>query len=79
MPSIPNTFPRGRMIWWRRSLRCPGVETNRITFQLSLLTKEPSIARGRSAAMTAYSESVRMSLYSRVQQDGLSDDQGFVA
>jgi len=79
MPSIPNTFPRGRMIWWRRSLCCPGVETNRITFQLSLLTKEPSIARGRSAAMTAYSESVRMSLYSRVQQDGLSDDQGFVA
>ena len=75
MPSIPNTFPRGRMIWWRRSLCCPGIETNRITFQLSLLTKEPSIARGRSAAMTAYSESVRMSLYSRVQQDGLSDDQ----
>lgn len=75
MPSIPNTFPRGRMIWWRRTLSCAPSDSNPITLQLSLLTKEPGIARGRSAAMTAYSESIRMSLYSRVQHEGLDSDQ----
>ncbi len=75
MPSIPNTFPRGRMIWWRRTLSCAQTDSNPITLPLSLLTKEPGIARGRSAAMTAYSESIRMSLYSRVQHEGLDSDQ----
>jgi integrase len=46
-----------------------------MSLALSLLTKELSIARGRSAAMTAHSEKVRMSLYQRVAAEGLSPDQ----
>jgi len=72
MPTIPNTFRRGASIWWRRTMRLAGPVNAPITLSLSLLTKELGIARGRSVAMTAHSEKVRMSLYQRIAQEGLS-------
>ena len=75
MPTVPNTFRRGASIWWRRTMRLAGPVNAPITLSLSLLTKELSIARGRSAAMTAHSEKVRMSLYRRIAQEGLAFEQ----
>ena len=56
-------------------MRLAGPANAPITLSLSLLTKELSIARGRSAAMTAHSEKVRMSLYRRIAQEGLTFEQ----
>lgn len=58
--------------WWRRSVSLRDLASPPIRLSLSLLTKELGIARGRSAAMTAPSETVRMSLYQRIAWDGLS-------
>lgn len=72
MPAVPNTLRRDGVYWWRRTLCLARCDQRPITLSLSLLTKELSIARGRAAAMTAHSEKVRMSLYKRIQEDGLT-------
>ena len=74
--SLPsNVYRRGAMYWWRRTLRLCDPSSKPITLGLSLLTRELRIARGRAAAMTARSETIRMSLYTRIAEDGLSVDQ----
>lgn len=75
MSNSSNTFRRGAVYWWRRTLFLRGSEKSPINLALSLLTKELSIARGRAAAMTAHSEMVRMSLYQRIAQQGLTQQQ----
>lgn len=75
MSDLQNAFRRDATYWWRRTVRFAARDTRPISLALSLLTKELSIARGRSAAMTAHSEKVRMSLYQRVAAEGLSLEQ----
>lgn len=74
--SLPsNVYRRGAVYWWRRTLQLCDPASKPITLGLSLLTRELRIARGRAAAMTARSETIRMSLYTRIAEDGLSADQ----
>jgi hypothetical protein len=75
MSGLHNLFRRGATYWWRRTLTFSNVLSEPITLGLSLLTKELRIARGRSAAMTAKSEAVRMTLLSDIRAKGLSTDQ----
>lgn len=75
MSDLQNAFRRDATYWWRRTVRFAAPDTRPINLALSLLTKELSIARGRAAAMTARSETVRMSLYRRVAAEGLSPEQ----
>lgn len=77
MPLPTNTYRRGAVYWWRRTLRLAKNGDLPITLGLSLLTRELRIARGRAAAMTAHSETVRMSLYSRIAAEGLTQDQQY--
>ncbi len=73
--SIQNLKRRGAVYWWRRKLRtsCFAFSDNHnISLEFSLFTKELDIARGRAAAMTAYSERLRMSFRDNVRQHGLN-------
>lgn len=75
--SISNARRRGAVYWWRRLIAvCPlAFGGNRtISCELSLRTREPGSARGRAAALTAYSERLKMSLRDLVANSGLTDD-----
>ncbi len=74
--AVQNIKRRGAVYWWRRkiSLARLGFFSNRpISCEFSLLTKELDSARGRAAAMTAYSESLRMSFRDNVARHGLDE------
>ncbi len=75
MPDVQNVFRRGGAYWWRRTLTWWDGNARPITLSLSLGTKDLGVARHRAAAMTAQSEVVRMSLYERVERDGLTVEQ----
>lgn len=77
MPAIENANRRGATYWWRRRVRVAGRLERPITIitTVSLLTKDQSVARRRAAAMTGRSEVVRMSLYERIEQEGLLSEQ----
>lgn len=77
MPAIENVNRRGATYWWRRRVRFVGRLERPITIvtTVSLLTKDQSVARRRAAAMTGRSEVVRMSLYERIEQEGLTSEQ----
>jgi hypothetical protein len=77
MPLPSNIYRRGAVYWWRRTLRLAKCQSHHKTLGLSLLTRDLRIARGRAAAMTARSETVRMSLYDRIATEGLSSDQQY--
>lgn len=77
MPSIENVTRRGAVYWWRRRVRFVAVNLDPITVvtTVSLHTKEQAVARRRGAAMTGRSEVVRMSLYEKIEREGLTADQ----
>ena len=77
MPGIENITRRGAVYWWRRRVRFVGVNFPPITIAttVSLLTKEQGVARRRGAALTGRSESLRMSLYDKIEREGLTADQ----
>lgn len=77
MPAIENVTRRGAVYWWRRRLRLEPASANPITVvtMVSLLTKDQPVARRRAVAMTGRSETVRMSLYGKIERDGLTAEQ----
>ena len=77
MPAIENVTRRGAVYWWRRRVRLSVGVNAPITIctTVSLLTKDQKVARHRAAAMTARNEAVRMSLYQRIENEGLSSEQ----
>lgn len=75
VPDVQNVFRRGGAYWWRRTLAWWDGNHRPITLSFSLGTKELATARHRAAAMTAQSEVVRMSLYERVEREGLTPEQ----
>lgn len=79
MPAIENVTRRGAVYWWRRRRRMRFVVGTdgpiTITVTASLQTKDQATARQRAAALTARSEVIRMSLYEKIERDGLSADQ----
>ena len=82
MPRSPvqNLKRRGAVYWWRRTIsftRLGFSDSRLISLEFSLFTKELDTARGRAAAMTAYSERLRMSFRENVAEFGL--DEGAMA
>lgn len=82
MPRSPfqNLKRRGAVYWWRRTLSLRKLalsENSTISLEFSLFTKELDTARGRAAAMTAYSERLKMSFRENVAEFGL--DEGAMA
>jgi integrase len=77
MPAIDNVTRRGAVYWWRRRVRFAALNLDPITVvtSVSLQTKEQVVARRRGAAMTGRSEVVRMSLYEKIEREGLTADQ----
>ncbi|NJR79888.1 integrase [Sphingomonas corticis] len=77
MPAIDNVTRRGAVYWWRRRVRFVAGDLPPITVvtMVSLQTKEQAVARRRGAAMTGRSEVVRMSLYEKIEREGLTADQ----
>lgn len=77
MSGIENVTRRSAVYWWRRGLRLAPASANSITVvtMVSLLTKGQPVARRRAVAMTGRSETVRMSLYEKLERDGLTADQ----
>ncbi|MDQ1156410.1 integrase [Sphingomonas sp. SORGH_AS 950] len=77
MPAIENVTRRSAVYWWRRRLRLAPASAKPITvvMMVSLLTKDQPVARRRAVAMTGQSETVRMSLYEKIERDGLTADQ----
>lgn len=78
MPRSParNLKRRGAVYWWRRTVSLGKLafsENRLISLEFSLFTKELDTARGRAAAMTAYSERLRMSFRNHVSQFGLDE------
>lgn len=78
MPRSPvqNIKRRGAVYWWRRTIsltRLGFSDSRLISLEFSLFTKELDTARGRAAAMTAYSERLRMSFRDNVAQLGLDE------
>lgn len=75
--AFSNLKRRGAAYWWRRKICLAGLGFSgkfSISSEFSLLTKELDHARGRSAAMTAYSERLRMSLRTQVAANGLDHE-----
>jgi len=75
--AFSNLKRRGAAYWWRRTVLLVGLtfsEKNSISCEFSLFTKELDLARGRSAAMTARSERLKMSLRMQVAQHGLDHE-----
>jgi integrase len=77
MPAIDNVTRRGAVYWWRRRIRFAALNLDPITVvtMVSLQTKEQPVARRRGAAMTGRSEVVRMSLYEKIEREGLTAEQ----
>ncbi len=77
MPAIENVTRRGAVYWWRRRVRFAASNFEPITIAttVSLLTKEQGVARWRGAALTQRSESLRMSLYDKIEREGLTAEQ----
>jgi integrase len=77
MPAIENVTRRSAVYGWRRRLRLAPASANPITVvtMVSLLTKDQPVARRRAVAMTGRSEAVRMSLYEKIERDGLTAEQ----
>lgn len=77
MPAIDNVTRRGAVYWWRRRIRFAALNLDPITVvtMVSLQTKEQVVARRRGAAMTGRSEVVRMSLYEKIEREGLTAEQ----
>lgn len=77
MPAIDNVTRRGAVYWWRRRIRFAALKLDPITVvtMVSLKTKEQAVARRRGAAMTGRSEVVRMSLYEKIEREGLTAEQ----
>ncbi|WP_076072309.1 integrase [Sphingomonas montana] len=77
MPAIENVTRRAAVYWWRRRIRFVAANLDPITIAttVSLLTKEQAVARRRAAAMTGRSEGLRVSLYEKIKQDGLTAEQ----
>lgn len=77
MPAIDNVTRRGAVYWWRRRIRFAALNLDPITVvtMVSLQTKEQPVARRRGAAMTGRSEVVRMSLYEKIEREGLTVEQ----
>lgn len=77
MPAIENVTRRSAVYWWRRRLRLAPASAKPITVvtMVSLLTKDQPVARRRAVAMTGRSETVRMSLYEKIEREGLTADQ----
>jgi len=78
MPRSPvqNLKRRGAVYWWRRNIsrtRLGFLDSRLISLEFSLFTKELDTARGRAAAMTAYSERLRMSFRENVVRFGLDE------
>ncbi|MBO9505146.1 site-specific integrase [Qipengyuania flava] len=78
MPRSPaqNIKRRGAVYWWRRTLSLGKLAFSKnfpISLEFSLITKELDTARGRAAAMTAYSERLRMSFRDNVARYGLDE------
>jgi len=72
-----NLKRRGAAYWWRRTVSLVGLafsEKFSTSCEFSLLTKELDLARGRSAAMTAHSERLKMSLRKQVAEHGLNHE-----
>ena len=75
--AFSNLKRRGAAYWWRRTIVLVGLaisEKNSISCEFSLFTKELDLARGRSAAMTAQSGRLKMSLRMQVAQHGLDQE-----
>ncbi len=75
--AFSNLKRRGAAYWWRRTISFANLAFSdkfSISSEFSLFTKELDHARGRSAAMTAYSERLRMSLRTQVAANGLDHE-----
>ena len=71
-----NIKRRGAVYWWRRTIslaRLGFSDSRLISLEFSLFTKELDTARGRAAAMTAYSERLKMSFRDNVAKFGLDE------
>lgn len=77
MPAIENVTRRGAVYWWRRRLRFVGALNDPITIAktVSLLTTHQAIARRHASSMTAWSKEIRVSIYRKIEQEGLTADQ----
>ncbi|MGZ0071786.1 integrase [Sphingobium limneticum] len=77
MPAIENVTRRGAVYWWRRRVRFAGRSAQPIIVAstVSLLTKEQNVARYRASSMTVHSEVMRVSLYEKIEREGLTAEQ----
>lgn len=78
MPRSPaqNLKRRSAVYWWRRTISLAGLgfsNSRSISCEFSLFTRKLDTARGRAAAMTAYSERLKMSFRDSVAQFGLNE------
>ena len=74
--SIQNLRRRCAVYWWRRTISLTGLgfsNSRTISCEFSLFTKKLDTARGRAAAMTAFSERLKMSFRNSVAQFGLNE------
>ena len=76
--SCQNVKRRGAVYWWWRTIslnRLGLSEKFSISLEFSLLTKDLDSARGRAAALTAYSERLKMSFEQDVAIQGLTEQE----
>ena len=74
--ALQNVKRRGAVYWWRRTISLPSLAVSEkfpISFEFSLFTRELDSARGRAAALTAYSERLKMSFRENVALHGMTE------